>query len=140
MAKKTQRIQTPSPKKGRRISAETSKINYDERPPVFSLERLQKGRYCLQSMDVDGKSSFADSIFRRKNTTWKDIKKADKHGLGFEKIAKNSIKAAKPACITEDLDDYLSFRFSGKKPMVGYRKQDVFYVLWFDHDFTLYKH
>jgi hypothetical protein len=60
--------------------------------------------------------------------------------LGFEKIAKDSIKGSKPTFITEDLNEFLSFRFSGKKPMVGYRIQNVFYVLWFDLDFTLYKH
>ena len=83
---------------------------------------------------------FSDAIFRRKTLTWNEIKRADRHGLGTEKIAKDSIKAPTPRFITEDMDSYLVFRYHGMRPMVGYRQRDVFYVLWFDSDFTLYDH
>src|SRR5699024_12555094 len=40
--------------------------------------------------------------------------------------------------ISDDVEHFLAFRYSDKRPMVGYRQKNVFYVLWFDHDFTLY--
>ncbi|WP_435786554.1 hypothetical protein [Alcanivorax borkumensis] len=72
--------------------------------------------------------------------TWRDIKTCDRHGLGTEKISKSSIDAPIPRFITEDVSDFLVFRYNGMNPMVGYRQRDVFFVLWFDHDFTLYNH
>lgn len=114
--------------------------NYDLMPPIFSLERVQPTGYCLSNLCKEDKAAFADAIFKRKSITWSDIKKLDRHALGFEKIDKSSIKAPLPRFITEDMDHFLAFRFNGMKPMIGYRKQNIFFVLWFDKDFTLYAH
>ena len=139
MAKK-QKIKAAKGQVGQKIKANEPTVNYDERTPLFSLERLQTGSYCLQSLDKDGKSAFADAIFRRRSCSWKEIKQMPKHGLGFEKIARKSIRAPIPAFITPEVDSFLAFRFHGKKPMVGYRQGDIFYILWFDVDFSLYNH
>ncbi|MFK5948637.1 MAG: hypothetical protein QM500_07710 [Methylococcales bacterium] len=114
--------------------------NYDGNPPIFSLEKLQTGKYCLSSLDQENKAKFADAIFRRKSLTWNQIKQIDRHGLGTEKIPKNKIKASIPKFITDDFEAFLVFRYNGLKPMVGYRQRDIFFVLWFDHDFSLYDH
>ncbi len=121
------------------ISSEEPK-NYNDRPPIFSLEKLQAGPYCLSSLDQKGKADFAMAIFKRKDLKWSEIMQADRHGLGTEKIAKKAIKAPIPNFLTEDVDELLAFRFSGKKPMVGFRQRDTFFVLWLDGDFTLYPH
>ncbi|RVU39983.1 hypothetical protein EOE67_08735 [Rheinheimera riviphila] len=133
------RIKKEKPQQGSLVKS-VEPPNYDQKPPIFSLEKLQSGKYCLSELDQENKAMFADAIFRRKNLTWNDIKKADRHGLGTEKIAKNAINAPIPKFITEDMDTYLVFRYHGLRPMVGYRQRDVFYVLWFDSDFTLYAH
>jgi hypothetical protein len=114
--------------------------NYNNMPPIFSLEKIVGDNYCFSKLDDIDKKQFAESIFKRKNIEWKDIYSLDKHGLGMEKIPKSEIKGSIPSFITEDMNDFLVFRFSGKKPMVGYREKNIFYVLWFDKDFTLYKH
>jgi hypothetical protein len=137
MAKK--RIKTPETKQGSRINI-SEPINYDQRAPIFSLERIQAGAYCFSALDKEGKAQFAEAIFKRKSLTWGQVKTIDRHGLGLEKIAKHSIKAAMPPFITDEFDDFIALRFNGKSPMVGYRLNDVFYVLWFDHNFTLYNH
>ncbi len=133
------RIKKPSRPTASRINIPTE-INYDDHPPIFSLERLQLGKYCFSNMDGSHKASFAEAIFKRRNTSWAEIKKTGRHKLGFEKIDKKSINAPIPAFITEEVDHFLAFRFSGMKPMVGYRLRDVFYVLWFDSCFDLYPH
>lgn len=138
MAKKS-RLKAPKKKKGDRISvAETP--NYNERPPVFSLQRIPNTKYCLSSLNKDDKSAFADSIYKRRIITWNEINSQYRHALGYEKISRDSINQGIPKFITDDVDNFLAFRFNGKKAMVGYRQKDVFYVLWFDHDFTLYDH
>jgi hypothetical protein len=133
------KIRKPDKNKGKRISANET-VDYDESPPIFSLERLQGGKHCFSRLESDDKAAFAESIFRRRGLKWKDIKKEGRHGLGFEKIALSSIKAQPPRFITQDEKHVLAFRFSGMKPMVGIRQKNIFYVIWFDKDFTLYDH
>ena len=133
------RIKKQKPKQGNLVKS-VQPINYDQLPPIFSLEKIQQGKYCLSSLDQEHKAMFSEAIYRRKSTSWNEIKRLDRHGLGTEKISKASIKAAIPKFITEDVDDFLVFRYRGMNPMVGYRQKDVFFVLWFDHDFTLYNH
>jgi hypothetical protein len=115
--------------------------DYNEMVPLFSLERLQNGDYCLSNLEKDDKAAFADSMFKRKSVTWNQIQQMDRHGLGYEKIALSSLKkVVPPKFITEDQSNVIAFRFSGKKPMIGYRHKNIFYVLWFDHNFTVYDH
>jgi len=132
-------IKRNAAKQGKNIKSQEP-LNYDSHSPIFSLEKLQKGKYCLSELNQENKAKFADAMFRRKGLTWKQIKQQDRHGLGTEKIPKNQIKAPIPKFITEDFKDFLVFRYNGLHPMVGYRQRDVFFVIWFDHDFSLYDH
>lgn len=136
---KLDRLKKPKKEKGKRISAKEAP-NYNERPPVFSLQRIPNTKYCLSALDKDDKSAFADSIYKRRIITWKEINNQSRYALGFEKISRDGIKSAIPKFITDDVDHFLAFRFNGKKAMVGFRQKDIFYVLWFDHDFSLYDH
>lgn len=133
------RIKDVKPDKGKRI-APVQSVDYESSFPVFSLERVQHGPYCFSNLAQEHKAFFGEAIFRRRTLAWKDIKSADRHGLGCEKISRKSIRAPIPAFITEDVDHFLALRFNGLRPMVGYRIRDVFFVLWFDHNFTLYPH
>jgi hypothetical protein len=57
-----------------------------------------------------------------------------------KRLSRKSIKGDSiPLCITPEVT-LLALRFSGKHPMVGYREDDIFHILWFDFDFTLYDH
>ena len=138
MGKKS-RFKKPVTIQGSRLTV-TEPINYDELPPIFSLQRVQLSKYCFSALNQQQKSAFAEAIFKRRNLSWQEIKKQHRHALGFEKIARNSLKVAVPKFITDDVEHFLAFRFDGLKPMVGYRQKNVFFVLWFDHDFTLYSH
>lgn len=136
----TKKIIAPKPEKGVRFSAQENQVDYNKSPPIFSLERLQGGDYCLQSLVQEGKAAFAEAIFKRRSLSWSDVITSDRHGLGCEKIARTAIKAPIPKFITPEVDHFLALRFHGKKPMVGFRKKDIFYVLWFDHNFSVYPH
>ena len=133
------RIKGPKPDRGQRIAA-VEPTNYENNPPMFSLERVQAGDYCFSAMAQEHKAMFGEAIYRRRALSWKEIKNIDRHGLGFEKIARASITAPIPKFINDDVDHFLAFRFNGKRPMVGYRSRDIFYVLWFDWNFSLYDH
>lgn len=136
----TKKIKSRISAKGKHNISPTEDINYDNQPIIFSLERIQSGSYCFSSLDQEHKAQFSESIFKRKSLLWSDIKTLQRHGLGTEKISIKAIKPPIPAFIKDDLSDFLVFRFHGKKPMIGYRIHNVFYVLWFDHNFSAYKH
>ena len=73
--------------------------------------------------------------------TWIETRNAHKGGLGSEKIPRYRIKKPIPGspAITEDVE-FISFRFAGKNPMIGFRTGAVFRILWLDHDFSVYPH
>ncbi|EMP4480139.1 hypothetical protein ACCH70_004215 [Vibrio vulnificus] len=114
--------------------------DYESSNIVFSLERVVNGKHCFSKLDKHHKAFFAEAMFRRKDFTWTSIQQEDRHGLGCEKIARSSIKVAIPKEIPDDTEYFLAFRYKAKHPMVGIRRQNIFYVLWFDHDFKVYPH
>ena len=136
------RFHRPQPTKGKKIalsgSAETAKIDYNREKPTFCLRYLDP-QYCITSCDRDDKAAFADKARRMSLMTWNELIQAPKHGMGFETIARTAIRRPIPTHIAEDVT-LIAFRFSGLKPMVGYRIDGMFHIVWFDCDFTLYPH
>lgn len=107
--------------------------------PVFCLEFLRPA-YCLSKCDVKEKAALADTLHELSRLTWSQIQAAPRHGKGCEKIDRASIKGDSiPLHITDDTH-LLAFRFFGKAPMVGYRTDRIFHLVWLDRDFTLYSH
>ena len=100
--------------------------DYNKLPPIFSLERVQSGKFCFTKLDKADKSAFAEAIFRRRSLTWNEIQQIHRHKLGYEKIAISSIKAPIPPFITEDNHTLIAFRYNGKKAMIGYRIKNIF--------------
>lgn len=140
MAKgKKGKIKSPTPTKGERFEAQEAP-DWNEHPPIFSLEKIQNGKYCFSQLPDECKIAFATAQFNRRNHPWKEISQMPKHGYGTEKIPKDQIKATMPPFVTPDVKDFLVLRYHANRPMVGYRKRDVFYILWFDHNYTLYDH
>ena len=80
-----------------------------------------------------------DKLRRLSSLSWKDIRQHDRHGLGTETLSRDSIQAAIPSFVTEDVR-LLAFRAYGKVPMVGYRSGRIFHVIWIDREFKLYQH
>ena len=141
MAKsKNQRLRAPALSGGKRIKSPDMDRSLNDPCIVFSLEKIVPGRYCFSSLDSSSKQNFAEAIYKRRALTWTQIAQAGRHGLGSEKIPRHQIRSSIPATVSDDCDHFLALRFSTFKPMVGLRQGAVFYVLWFDHDFTLYPH
>lgn len=127
--------------KGKRILVNESPPDYDNNPPIFSLQLVQDNKkYGFSELTKEDKASFSNTLYKRRNISWKELKCKDRHGLGFEKINRSCIKAPIPSFLSDDVTHFLAFRYNGMKAMLGYRKKDIFFILWFDPDFTLYNH
>lgn len=116
-----------------------SRVSTDPQTPIFSLQHLS-GEYCLSHCTKEEKAAFADTLHKLGRMTWSEIARAPRQGSGSEIIPRDSIGARTlPAEATEDVQ-LRAFRFYGKAPMVGYRIDRIFTVLFLDRDFTLYDH
>lgn len=71
--------------------------------------------------------------------TWNQIYSSHRHGFGTERISQNSIRPSLPSHITKEIT-INALRFSGRKPMIGYRQKNIFYILFLDHNLSVYQH
>jgi hypothetical protein len=129
----------PKKEKGAKLKAppEQSKPSGGEHLTI-SLRHLV-GSHCISKCQKPDILSFADKVRMLTQKTWSELQQAPKHGLGFETIARTSLKVAVPKHVTPEVN-ILAFRFSGKMPMVGYKDGQTFHVLWFDREFAVYPH
>jgi hypothetical protein len=113
--------------------------NTDSEHPVFCLRYLEDD-YGLEQCTNPEKVALINALRERSQMTWKQITMAPRHGLGKENINRGSIKASIPVHITADVENFIAIRFHGKAPIVGYRVENVFRIIWLDTKFNLYKH
>jgi len=118
-----------------RPRTENPKSSYDE-PPAFSFKYIRKS-HCLDCCTLEEKKDLAEALHKRKDTSWNDLLFAPKNGLGYEKI-NGGWKVSLPEEHKEK--QMLAFRFSGNKPIVGFKEREIFYILWIDRAFNVYKH
>lgn len=115
--------------------------NYDEKTPIFCLAHLHSDFDLKTSaLDKDQKSGFADTLQSLASLTWSQIKRAPRHGLGFEKIPVKSLQMTLPAAFVDE-EEVLVFRYHKKHPMAGVRVQATFHILALERAFgDLYDH
>jgi hypothetical protein len=126
-------------KKGRIVKAHPSHDGTDADKPLFSFYMLQSG-YGIEACSKDEKAQLADRIHRLSQCTWLELKTSPRHGVGYEKISRDSIRIAIPSYITEDVKHFIAFRCFGMAPMIGYRQEQTLHVIWLDPRFAIYDH
>lgn len=130
----------PSPFNGKTQTDAPEPVNADKLPPVFSFEYMtQASGYSIECCNADHRSALASKLFQLSQMTWMEIRNAPRHGLGSEKIARDALRPAIPPRVTEDVD-FLSIRYNGKHPMVGFRDGRTFNVMFLDHTMDVYPH
>jgi hypothetical protein len=98
-------------------------------------------KYNLSLCDSKEKSAFAEQMIKLSQLKWSEITEANRHGLGSEHISQSAITGDKiPRDIIKPDTNLLALRFDAKKAMIGFREKDIFHILWFDRNYTLYKH
>lgn len=112
---------------------------YKTHYPAFSLRYLSGADFSLNSCDQEQKAALAETLRKLSQLRWQDIQASNRHKNGFEKIPQSAIRASIPKHVTEDVT-LLAFRFWNFAPMVGYRDEEIFFILWLDPMFKLYDH
>ena len=101
--------------------------------PAFSLRYLVAS-HGLDDCSKEDKVAILDAFHVRSQLTWADLKRAHRHAIGSKKIAQGGMKVPLPECVTPDTV-LLAFRCIGKAPMIGFREDDRFQILWVDRRF-----
>jgi len=127
-------------------SAKGKKYNYPIPPssptiigkPVFSFHYLQNS-YCVSKCSKRQKIGFVDTMRILSSLEWNLIYSSKRHQYGKEIIPRYRFKVPIPFCISED-ENIIAIRFHDNAPMVGVRRDDIFHIVWFDRNFTVYDH
>jgi len=106
--------------------------------PVFCLRHLQPG-YDVDNLSKDERCHLLGRLRLLSKLEWRQIEQTHRHGMGKENIARTAIRPPLPSVVTTDIKLW-SLRFSGIKPMIGFRVGAVFHLLWIDHNFSVYPH
>jgi len=108
--------------------------------PAFCFKFCQK-KFTIDDCDRDTKSLLADKIFKLSQFSWNTLQGQNRHGLGHEIIAKESISVSVPITTPDDRS-FLCFRLGGGKNsvLIGYRMAKIFYIVWIDPQGRVYKH
>ncbi len=107
--------------------------------PIFCFKHIHS-THDIDSCSADDKNALLKRLVKLSSMTWDQIKFADRHGLGFEKIDVGSIRPNLPNFLSGDVKHLLAFRFSGLKPFLGHRSGPILHVLFIDDDFDVYNH
>jgi hypothetical protein len=133
------RIKGREPNQGNRVgvspgdrgSTQTEKVRV-----TFEDFRHSSATDCTQ----DELCALVDRLRLLTSMTWQQVNQAPRHGLGYEKIGRDQIRAeCLPVSLTPDVT-ILAFRFCAKAPMLCFRRDAVLHVLWLDRDFSSYDH
>lgn len=129
-------IKSPAVEKGRLVKPTPSDAPPpDSRHPAFSLRHL-KSSHCITKCTTRDQAAFAKKMRILTQMTWAQIKQSHRHKNGTE-IIEGMTNKLPPAARCEHA---MVFRFSGMAPMIGFRSDNIFYVVWFDPKMKLYKH
>ena len=116
--------------------------NDDNDNLVFSFRDLQRDYDFEQACcDDQVRRDLLSSLRRLSRTTWDDLRTRDKKSGGSELINKSEIKASLPSFITDDYEKFIVIRFNSQNSrLIGYRQDNIFYILFIDVSLTLYDH
>jgi hypothetical protein len=150
MAKKN-KLKAPAFDKGKyaSITKEACEPSSESQYPVFALyNNMNLGKeFSIEGCNKEEKLKIIDILCRLSKLTWAQIRTEPKQVLGYEQISLDQINKNIPESITPPInpdDKLMIFRFGPKKSkqyrMTGYRRKNIFYILWIDTKLKLYKH
>ena len=102
---------------------------------VFSFQHFGDKTHGLEC-EAEEFKSLVKHLKQLSSMTWQQIQGSGRHQSGSEEITVSKIREP----ITTTKDKVLAFRYSGKKPFIGERKDQILYIYYIDPNFDLYDH
>lgn len=106
--------------------------------PVLCLRHTRNG-YGVAELSEQQRSELLLKWAKRTQFTWTELGTQPKHGLGFEYMPAGQIKKAAPEALAQQ--KYMILRHHQNLPMVGFKVNDTFHVLWIEASYgDVYDH
>lgn len=113
------------------------KASGDRLCPKFSFEFL-KGDYCLSKCESKEKSNLASKLHLIGRQNWGDLRRLGRNN-GFEPIPTAQLRCRIPDEFKNEATSIV-FHMTGNIPVIGFRREDVFYIIAIDRTFNAYSH
>ena len=117
---------------------EVGTVDYNQQKPKISLEFLS-GDYCISKCDMREKAETVLTLHKISQKTWLDLQQLGRKQGGHENIVTTSLKCRVPERF-KTFTNALSFHNPKKIVILGFREQDVFYVIAVDPKLKCYNH
>lgn len=118
-------------------AAFAGKASGDKMCPKFSFEFLN-GDYCLSKCESREKSNLASKLHLIGRQTWGDLRRLGRNN-GFEPIPTAQLRCRIPEEFRHETSSIV-FHMASNIPVVGFRREDVFYIIAIDRTFSAYSH
>ena len=105
--------------------------------PKFSFEFLS-GDHCLSKCEVKEKSNLISKLHQIGRQSWGDLRRLGRNN-GFEPISVAQLRCKIPEEFKKESVSIV-FHMTGNIPIIGFRREDVFYVIAIDRTFKAYSH
>ncbi len=134
------RISKKSGQASRDIKPSASSVtNYNEREVVFSFKYLNNE--FNNKLQDDDRKALLKTLHKISQLKWKEVHGSHRHGLGSELIKEKNDEIKEIVRKKDNIKDDLkaiAFRYKGKKkPMLGFRKDNIFFIVCLN---CTYKH
>ncbi len=140
----------PSPGSGERHPKTTVRPipEQDENKPLFSFRYADRTHYGSWSWpDGDAAREILDFVCDMSELNWTEIsaqqtggrqRHRKHHHQNFESVSPEAQARVTELRYDEIFEEYYRFRLSGQKRLWGFRRQGVFYPLWWDAQHAVY--
>lgn len=120
----------------------TSKASEADTFPSFSFRFYQGNISIPKCKNADFFKKYLERLKKLSETSWDEINKAGRHGLGYEHLTWEQLNVQKPASVTNEIKRLMVFRATGDNhAFLGFRSGSVFNVVFIETSFgDIYNH
>lgn len=105
--------------------------------PAFCFKYNTCKDYSVKDLSPEQKSNLLERLHKLGQLSWGTIQTSSREGMGHEKLPKERLK--KPLKYPAELRELLVFRFDGGR-IIGFRKNQTFYISGIDTRYDCYEH
>lgn len=135
------RIKKATSNRGKRLNHKESSKRVDTTQyPSFSFRFCCDRAYGIDRCSSKLRESLSKRIFRFSRMKWSKIYQNARHSWGSEQIPQREIKPELPDIISPDTSLQVLRFTGGNHSMIGFRENGIFFILYLDHNFSVYNH
>lgn len=131
------KFKMPSQKRDGKVSAPNVPAALSDEHPIFCLKYLRNG-YQVDDCDEETKGQVLRRLGIAAQQTWSGLLSRHHTSGGFERIPTDGFRGGLPSEFQSEDKAYV-LRLTKRGRIVGFRKDQIFFIVWLDQLHNLYK-